>query len=142
MARMRTVVRRLQVDVEFHQVDMLRVVHNAAYFTWFEKGRLQLLEEFFPVSWALENRVVTPVVMNRAEYLNPATYGDRLVVSTRHRIVESWNGRLLFEHAISNAKTKVELCVGETAVTVLDLGTGHLLKEIPEAIWKSYQALR
>lgn len=142
MTRMRTVTRRLPVEVEFHQVDMLRVVHNAVYFTWFEKGRLQLLEEVFPVSWAIENRVATPVVMNRAEYLSPAAYGDRLVVSTRHGILDLWNGRLLFEHSISNAKTKVELCLGETAVTVLDLATGHLLKEIPEPIWKSYQALR
>lgn len=137
----RVVTRRLTVEVEFHQVDMMQVVHNAEYFRWFERGRLLVLEDIFPMAWAIENRIATPVVSNRCEYLAPATYGDRLVVTTRHRLAERWDGRFVFEHSISNAKTKVELCFGESAVTVLDLSSRRLVKDIPADIWARYRAL-
>ena len=137
----RTVTRRLNHHVEFHHVDMMQVVHNFIYLKWFEKGRFQLLDEVFPVSWMLENRIATPVVMNHAEYLNSATYGDTLVVTTRHRVKDYWDGRFLFKHSISNAKTKLELCSGETATTVIDFDSKQLLKEIPEEIWSRYQNL-
>ena len=135
------ITRRVTIEVEFHHVDMLQVVHNSQYFKWFEKGRLQFLEEFCPVSYALANNIATPVVMNHCEYLSPAAYGDELVVTTRHFIKEQWDGRFLFEHHISNKKTKVELCHGETAVTVLDFKTGKLVKEIPEELWEKYHSL-
>ncbi len=142
MTGTRTVTRRLTVEVEFHQVDMMQVVHNSEYFRWFEKGRLQLLNDVFPMSWAIENKIVTPVVMNHAEYLSPAAYGDVLVVTTKHTLADHWDGRFLFDHSISNAKTKVELSCGQSAVTVLDLNSHVLIKEIPKEVWDRYQALK
>ena len=141
MAKKRTIISRLSVEVEFHQVDMMHVVHNSEYFRWFEKGRLQIMEDIFPVSWAVENKIATPVVMNHAEYLWPARFGEVLVVTTRHRIMDRWDGRFVFEHSISNEKTKKELCFGQSAITVMDLGSGRLVKEISDDIWARYQAL-
>jgi acyl-CoA thioester hydrolase len=137
----RLVVRKLTVRVEFHQVDMMRVVHNVQYLYWFERGRLAVLEDVFPMTWAIENRIATPVVMNRIEYRSPAAYGDELVVTTRHRKLERYDGRLLFEHSVSNHKTKAEVCAGESAVTVMELDTHRLVKSIPDEIWDKYQAL-
>ena len=142
MPNHRIVTRRLPLEVAFHQVDMMHVVHNAEYFRWFEKGRLALLEDVLPIAWAIAHRIATPVVMNRAEYLWPATYGDALVLTTKHQLVDRWDGRLLFDHSISNAKTKVELCAGQSAITLMDMAEGRLLKEIPAEVWQRYQALR
>lgn len=136
-----TVTRRLVVEVEFHHVDMMQVVHNSHYFRWFEKGRMAILEEVFPLPWAIENKIATPVVMNHCEYQWPATYGDTLVVTTRHRKAAVWNGRFLFEHTISNQKTKVELCHGRTEVTIVDLDSRRLVKQIPSDIWQRYQSI-
>ena len=138
----RTITRRLVVEVEFHHVDMMQVVHNSHYFRWFEKGRMAILEEVFPMPWAIENKIATPVVMNHCDYLWPAAYGDTLVVTTRHRKVDQWDGRFLFEHSVSNRKTKVELCRGSTEVTIVDLGSRRLVKEIPADIWQRYCELR
>ena len=135
------ITRRITIEVEFHHVDMLQVVHNSQYFKWFEKGRLKLLEEFCPISNAIANNTATPVVMNHCEYLSPAKYGDLLVVTTRHYLQDKWDGRFVFQHHISNKKTKVEICSGETAVTVLDFRTGKLVKEIPQLLWEKYQSL-
>ncbi len=141
MAKNRTIVRRLSVEVEFHQVDMMHVVHNSEYFRWFEKGRLRMLADIFPVSWCVENRIATPVVMNHAEYLWPARFEEVLVVTTRHSIMDRWDGRFVFEHSISNEKTKNELCFGQSALTVMDLSSGRLVKNISDEICERYQAL-
>jgi acyl-CoA thioester hydrolase len=141
MAKNRTIVRRLSVEVEFHQVDMMHVVHNSEYFRWFEKGRLKMMVDIFPVSWCVENKIATPVVMNHAEYLWPAKFGDVLVVTTRHSIMERWDGRFVFDHSISNEKTKKELCFGQSALTVMDLSSGRLVKDIPDDLWARYQEL-
>jgi acyl-CoA thioester hydrolase len=142
MNRTKLVTRRLNVEVEFHHVDMMHVVHNSQYFRWFEKGRLDMFEDVFPMEWAVENHLATPVVVNHAEYLWPAIYGDILVVTTRHRIVDHWDGRFIFEHSISNTKTKVELCYGRTEITVMDLATGKLFKELTGDIRQRYYKLK
>ena len=137
----RIITRRAQVVVEFRHVDMMQVVHNTHYLAWFELGRLAVLESVFPMSWAVANRIATPVVESHCAYLQPATYGDELVVTTRHRLLERWEGRFHFEHAISNARSKRELATGWSAVTVLDMAGGRLVKEIPPEIWDRYLAL-
>ncbi len=137
-----TITRRSEVRVEFHHVDMMQVVHNSHYLRWFELGRLAVMEDIFPMSWAIENRVATPVVMNHCEYLWPAVYGDELVVTTRHRICDHWQGRFVFEHSISNKKNKKELCRGQSALTVIDMENSRLVKEIPELAWSRYLALK
>jgi len=137
----RIITRRSQVVVEFHHVDMMQVVHNAHYLTWFELGRLAVLEDVFPMAWAVEHRIATPVVVSHCEYLQPAVYGDELVVTTRHRILDRWEGRFHFDHAISHARTKRELATGWSAVTILDMATQKLVKEIPPDVWARYLAL-
>ena len=137
----RLVTRRHRIEVAFHHVDMMRVVHNAEYFKWFELGRLQIVHEIIPLHEALEENLSIPVVLNHCEYRHPAAFQDRLVVTTTHRILPVWEGRFLFNHTISNEKTKQELCFGKSEVTVLDLKVKRVVKEIPERIWTRYQAL-
>ena len=51
------------------------------------------------------------------------------------------HGRFVFDHSISNKKSKVEVCRGQTAVTVVDLTSGKLYKELPGEVWERYRAL-
>lgn len=137
----RVITRRTQIVVQFHEVDMMHVVHNAHYLRWFELGRLAVLEGVFPMAWAVANRIATPVVVNHCEYLQPATYGDELVVTTRHKLLERWEGRFRFEHAVSSVRSKQELATGWSEATVLDMAQGRLVKEIPPDLWARYLAL-
>ncbi|MFO8073993.1 MAG: thioesterase family protein [Polyangia bacterium] len=137
----RIVTRRVRIEVEFHHVDMMRVAHNAQYLRWFEKGRMAVLEEIFPLDWAIEERIGTPVVLNHCEYLWPAVYGDELVVTTRHRKLDSYEGRMTFDHSISHARRKLELARGRTAITAIDMAGGRPLRRIPEEAWRRYREL-
>jgi YbgC/YbaW family acyl-CoA thioester hydrolase len=120
---------------------MLNMVHNIQYFKWFERGRLAIMEGVIPVRWGVEHNVVTPVVRNTCEYLHTATYGDELVVTTKHRIASRWTGRFTFDHAISNNGTKREVCIGQSEITLVDFETNRILKALPGEIWSRYQAL-
>lgn len=137
----RIITRRYRVQVEFHHVDLMNVVHNVQYFKWFERGRLTIMNEVVPVSWGIENQIAAPVVSNFCEYLHTATYGDELVVTTRHRTLSRWEGKFGFDHSISNVKTKQEICRGRTEITVVDFKTNRIFKELPDLLQHRYRAL-
>ena len=137
----RRIADRTRVSVAFHHVDMMQIVHNTQYFKWFEAGRLGILDRFIPVDYAMENGLAVPVVMNTCEYYAPARYGDSLIVTTTHLVQPRWTGRFCFEHSISNAKTKIELCRGKSDVTVMSADAGRVLKVLPEGLWERYTAI-
>jgi YbgC/YbaW family acyl-CoA thioester hydrolase len=120
---------------------MLNVVHNVQYFRWFERGRFEITDKVVPIRWCIEHKIAIPVVRNHCEYLYPATYGDELVVTTKHRISSRWTGTFTFEHGVSNAKTKIEVCQGWSEVTLVDSNTNRIIKNLPGEIWSRYQAL-
>ena len=136
------VVRRHRVEVVFHHVDMMRVVHNAQYFKWFEKGRFTIVDEIFEADPGFKEHILTPVVLNFCEYHKPARLGDELVLTTRHSREETWTGRFRFEHSISNAKSKVELASGRSEITFVDAENFQPMRELPETLWNCYQKIR
>ena len=119
----------------------MNVVHNVQYFKWFERGRLAIMEEVVPVRWGIEHRIAAPVIRNHCEYLHAATYGDELVVTTKHRLVSRWTGKFTFEHTISNAKSKLEVCNGWSEITLVDFDSNRIFKELPDEVWSRYLAL-
>jgi acyl-CoA thioester hydrolase len=137
----RIVTRRLDFAPHFHQTDMMGMVHNAVYFHWFEEGRLQIMNSLLSFEEALELRVVTPVVENHCVYKKPARFGDHLTLLTSHRIVPAYEGRLHFDHVLTNRTTKAELATGHTVITLVDLSTEQLIKEWNKDLWERYQAL-
>ena len=138
MTKGKIITRRTRARVEFRHVDMMGVVHNSQYFNWFENGRMELMEEVIPMFWAIEHRVAAPVVENHCHYLRPARMGDDLVITTRHRVTPTWEGKLTFDHTLSHARTKQELAAGQAAVTLIDLTDHRPLREIPADLWQRY----
>jgi YbgC/YbaW family acyl-CoA thioester hydrolase len=120
--RPRSIRRRLHLTPAFHQVDMMKVVHNVQFFYWFEMGRTQLMEEFMTLDASMKLGVAMPVVENQCLYRRPVRYGDPLLLITEHRRLSAWAGRLTFSHS-------------------LVLATGRLVKEWPDDLWQRYQAL-
>jgi len=118
------------------------VAHNAAYFLWFEAGRMEILFEVLPLDEALELGVAMPVVQNVCHYRKPVRFGMPLQLHTTHRIQSAYEGKLIFKHYLLHEKLRMELAWGETVVTLVDQRTNQLVKEWPEAVWRKYQALK
>jgi len=139
--RTSSIRRRLHLTPAFHQVDMMRVVHNVQFFYWFELGRTRIMEEFMSLEASLQLGVAMPVVENQCLYRKPVRYGDPLVLLTEHRCLSAWAGRLVFSHSLVHRKLKTEVACGRTTTTLIELATGRLVKEWPEDLWRRYLAL-
>ncbi len=139
--RSRLIVRKLTIEPEFHEVDMMGLVHNVAYFYWFERGRLLILWDIMPLDEAIRLNVGMPVVRHVCDYKNAARYGDRLVLTTTHERLPNYEGRLIFRHSLMHETRKTEIAVAETTLTVMNMQTGQLIREFPADVWQRYQAL-
>lgn len=140
--RGRRIVRKMAIEPEFHQVDLMGMVHNAVYFHWFEKGRLALLWEILPFQEAVRLHLGLPVVRHVCDYLKAARYGDRLVLTTTHELLPHYEGRLVFWHSLVHEANKAEIATAETSLTIMDMQTGQLVREFQADMWNRYQSMK
>jgi acyl-CoA thioesterase FadM len=82
-----------------------------------------------------------PVVHHECDYLQAVRYGDRLMLTTTHEVQPQYEGRLVFHYSLMHATRKIEMAVAQTALTVVDMKTGKLIREFPPDLWQRYQAL-
>ena len=120
---------------------MMGVIHNSVYFHWFERGRLQIMEEVLPFNLALTLGVVTPVVENMCHYRRPVRFGDALLLYTTHEIQASYEGKLVFNHYLVQERQKTATAHGHTVLTFVDAATYRLIRDWPEDVWRRYQQL-
>lgn len=74
----RWIKRTLDIAPEFRDIDMMGVVHNCVYFTWFERGRLQVMDDIVTFEKAGELGIAIPVRKSECSYEIPVRLGDRL----------------------------------------------------------------
>ena len=140
-SRGRRIIRKLLIEPEFHQVDIMGFVHNVAFFYWFEKGRLGILWDILPFEEAMRLHLGLPVVRHVCNYRNAARFGDRLVLTTTHELLPRYEGRLVFQHSLMHETRKVEIAEAETTLTILDMKDGQLVRDFPPEVWARYKAL-
>jgi acyl-CoA thioester hydrolase len=124
----------LEIHVQFHETDMLGIVHNAVYFQWFERGRMTILDKIFSIDEAIKEGYSTLVIRNLCQYHSPARFKDILILTSRLIWNERYEGKIQFTHEISNKKTRECVADGETSLTLINLINYRLIKEIPEKI--------
>lgn len=137
----RLIKRRLSLQPEFHETDMMGVVHNANFFLWFERGRLAIMLEVLPVEEAMALGIFTPVVENFCQYRKPVKFGMPLLLYTSHRLQPAYEGRLVFNHYLIHEKSRAAMAFGRSALTLVEAHTNRLVKEWPAELWRRYQAL-
>lgn len=142
LAMSHLIKRKLEIRPQFHQADMMRVIHNVAYFHWFEEGRLQIMLEILPMDEAMALGLGMPITENYCCYKTPARFGDVLTLYTTHRVTDVYEGRLRFDHVLMNNKTRTEIACGYAVATLIDMSTMQLIKEWNGTLWERYQALR
>ncbi|MBR9975752.1 MAG: acyl-CoA thioesterase [Bacteroidetes bacterium] len=94
---------RHPIRVRFHHVDRMNVVHNLAYFYFFEEARVEYIRAIgIPVD---EETFVTHdrffIVRNACDYFAPAVFDEELTILTR--IVQVRNSSIAFEHVARKA---------------------------------------
>ena len=141
-AKGRLIKRKMYMQPQTSDLDMVGVVFNAHYFKWFDEARFRIMLEIITLDEIMNTGLTFMIAENHCEYKNYITYGEPLVLYTTHRICSIYQGRFDFTHCIMHEKKKIEIASGSSSVLVVNHQTKQLVKELPEFIWNRYINLK
>lgn len=121
----------VEIEVPFHDVDVMQVVWHGHYVKYFEIGRCALLRRFdYDYRQMEESGYLWPVVDFHLKYVRPARYGQRIVV--RAELLE-YENRLKMGYEIRDAESGERLTSGSTIQVAVD-GASNELQFISPAV--------
>ena len=106
------------IRVRYAETDMMGLTYHGNYFTWFEVGRVQMMDELGLPYRELEKRGYRlPVLEAHANFLRPTFFDDRLALTVHIR--ERPSARLRIDYELHRAS---ELCLtGHTVHAFVNL---------------------
>lgn len=122
----------MELDVNIFDTDCYGVMWHGAYAKWLEMGRVKLLEaQGYTFSKPGEpNGYVFPVIEQNLKYKRPASYGDKLTLTTRIAI-EGY--KLLFLQSFRSHQTDQITVEALTTVVIVD-ARWKLQRRLPESV--------
>ncbi len=114
----------VEIEVPFHDVDVMQVVWHGHYVKYFEIGRCALLRRFdYDYPQMEESGYLWPVVDFQLKYVRPARYGQRIIV--RAELLE-YENRLKIAYQIRDAESGERLTSGSTIQVAVDSASNEL----------------
>lgn len=118
-----------EIEVRVDDTDLMQVVHSNKYLNYFDDGFISFLQKLNKDPGALHKKgIVFPVRKVEIEYLQSATFGDKILIHTR--IIKVGNTSLtLAMDCYRNNKSKDTLLVKCNIVRlIMDMNTNKLIK--------------
>lgn len=114
----------VDLEVGFHDVDMVGVVWHGHYLRYLENARWALMNEIdYGLDRMLASGCAWPIVELQTRYLNPARFADRLRV--RASLVE-WDARLAINYLVSRPGDGTRIARARTVQVAVDARSGEL----------------
>jgi len=108
-----------EIDVEFYDLDPLRIVWHGNYLNYFEVGRRALLEKLgYSYDEMEKSGYAFPVIEVSVKYLSSLRFRDRARVKA---ILMEYENRLLIRYEIRNAQTGVLTTKGFSTQMAFDI---------------------
>ena len=114
----------VELEIPFHDVDMMGVVWHGHYAKYFEIARSRLLGALdYDYRQMKESGYAWPVIEMQVRYAQPLEFEQRVVVQAR--IVE-YECRLRIDYEIRDAGSGRRLTRGHTVQVALDMSAGEM----------------
>jgi len=114
----------VELEVRFHDVDMVGVVWHGHYLRYFENARWALMNRLdYGLDRMLESGYGWPIVELEARYLNTARFGDQLRV--RASLIE-WESRLTLNYLVSRPRDGARIARARSVQVAVDMRSGEL----------------
>lgn len=121
--------KEVEIEVPFHDVDMMRVAWHGNYARYLEVARCALLDSFgYGYTQMMESGFMWPVVDMRLRYAKPCHFQQ--LIRVKATIVE-WEYRLRIRYLITDAKTGERLTKARTDQVAVNLKTGEMCMMSP-----------
>jgi len=122
----------IDIEVPFHDVDMMEVVWHGHYVKYFEIARCALLEKIdYNYLQMRDSGYAWPVIDLGMRYIKPATFGQ--VISVRAAIVE-WENRLKMNYLITDKHSGARLTKGYSIQVAVNMQTRQMCLESPAVL--------
>ncbi len=124
----------VEIEVPFHDVDMVGIVWHGHYAKYFELARCALLETFnYNYMQMMASGYGWPVIDLRLRYVKPAQFGQKIRV--RATLLE-WENRLRIEYLVSDAASGERLTKGETVQVAVHAATREMCLVSPDVLFE------
>lgn len=118
-----------EIDVQFYDVDAMRVVWHGNYVKYIEDARCQLLRKFnYDYNDMEDSGYVWPIVDMRLKYVKSAEFGNKIRVEAT--LVE-YETRLKISYRIFNAETNQILTKAYTVQVAVNIESNEMQFESP-----------
>lgn len=129
-------IHQVSVDLEipFHDVDMMEVAWHGHYAKYFEIARCAVLEQIdynYPQMRA--SGYAWPVIDLRIRYVKPAVFGQKITVTAS--IVE-WENRLKIDCLITDKATGTRLVKGHSIQVAVEMPAMTMCYESPKILFE------
>ncbi len=123
-----------EIDIQFYDVDAMRIVWHGNYVKYMEDARCQLLRVFdYDYNDMEDSGYLWPIVDMRLKYVKSAQFGDKIRVEAT--LVE-YETRLKISYRIFNAQTNEVLTKAYTVQVAVDMKSNEMQFESPEVLLK------
>lgn len=123
-----------EIDVQFYDVDAMRVVWHGNYVKYIEDARCQLLRKFnYDYNDMEDSGYVWPIVDMRLKYVKSAEFGNRIRIEAT--LVE-YETRLKISYKIFNSQNNNILTKAYTVQVAVDIESKEMQFESPAILLK------
>jgi acyl-CoA thioester hydrolase len=129
MRRRGPIAETVEIEVAFHDVDLMAVVWHGHYLKYLEAARWRLMDGLgYGYEQMRASGYLWPIIETHVRHIHGAAFGDRLEVAAS--LVE-WQSRLAIHYLISDAVSRARVARARTVQVAVLAGTGELQFALP-----------
>jgi acyl-CoA thioester hydrolase len=119
-----------EIEVAFHDVDVMAVVWHGHYLKYLENARWKLMDRLgYGYAAMRDSGYLWPIIETHVRHIRPAAFGDGLAVTAS--LVE-WRNRLAINYLIADAANGIRIARGRTVQVAVQRSSGELQFVCPE----------
>lgn len=124
----------IDIQIPFHDVDMMEVVWHGHYAKYFEIARCALLDKIdYNYPQMRDSGYAWPVIDLRVRYAQPAVFGQ--VITVKAEIVE-WENRLKIHYLITDKSSGLRLTKGYSVQVAVNMATREMCFVSPDVLFE------
>ena len=122
----------VDLQIPFHDVDMMEIVWHGHYVKYFEIARCILLDKIdYNYLQMRASGFSWPIIDLRIRYVQPATFGQIITV---HAGLVEWENRLKIDYLIEEKHTGLRLTKGHSIQVAVNMMTHEMCFESPRVL--------
>ena len=124
MAKAALIGHETQIEVPFHDVDIMRIAWHGHYVKYIEIARTELIRSInYDIDAMEADGFGWPIVDMKLRYVRPARYGSKLTILAE---ILEWECRLVIRYTIRDAETGEKLTKASTTQVPVNIKTGEM----------------